>query len=245
MSRGLTLVAVVVVLVLSWQVLIMITALPPYLLPSPLAVAGALIDHQATLSRATLITWAEMLGGFAIGSCVGAMLAVWMSTAPKATLFLRPVLLLSQTIPVFALAPILVLWFGYGMAPKVVVTALICLFPVASSFLTGLDRSAAISHDLAITLQAKYWREILYMRVPMALPMLGAGLKMAAVYAPVGAIIGEWAGGSEGLGAVMIHANGRMRIDLVFAALSLVTITAMLFHAFVRCLVDVIFMRYQ
>lgn len=245
MRRTLGYLGVAGLLVLSWQMLIWLTGLPAYLLPAPQEVLAALSTHRVVLTQGALTTWAEMLGGFAIGVALGALLAVGMSIAPRLTLFMRPVLLLSQTIPIFALAPILTLWLGYGMAPKVVITALICLFPVASAFLAGLDRSALYSRDLARTLQADYWREICLMRVPMALPMLGAGIKLAAVYAPVGAVIGEWAGGSEGLGAVMIHANGRMRIDLVFAALSLVTATALIFHAAVSRLADRAFARYQ
>ncbi len=233
MRRVLTVLAAAAGFLLAWQGLILATGLPPFLLPGPLAVAEALLAHRAPLARAALRTGAEILAGFGLGAGAGAGLAVAMAGFPRLAALLRPVLLLSQVIPIFALAPILTLWLGYGMAAKIVVAALICFFPVASGFFDGLMRTAPACLDLAYTMGAGGWRIMRHIRIPMALPMLGSGLKLSAVYAPVGAVIGEWVGGSEGLGAVMIHANGRMRIDLSFAALALVTLIALGFHALV------------
>ena len=223
-------VAVAAGCLLLWQGLILLTGLPPFLLPGPGAVAEAMLSHRDILARAALRTSTEIVAGFTLGAGAGAALAIPMAAFPRLAAALRPVLLLSQVIPIFALAPILTLWLGYGMAPKIVVTALICFFPVASAFLDGLERTSPACLDLARTMGANGWREMRHLRIPMALPMLGSGLKLAAVYAPIGAVIGEWVGGSEGLGAVMIHANGRMRIDLTFAALALVTLIALAFH---------------
>lgn len=228
-----------------WQALILVTGLPPFLLPGPRAVAEALLTHRDILARASLRTLTEIAAGFALGAVAGCALALSMAASARLAAVLRPVLLVSQMIPIFALAPILTLWLGYGMAPKIVVSALICFFPVASAFLDGLERAAATHADLAQTMGANAWREMWHLRIPMALPMLGSGLKLAAVYAPVGAVIGEWVGGSEGLGAVMIHANGRMRIDLAFAALALVTLIALAFHAAVSRLVRRGFARFE
>ncbi|MCB5410308.1 ABC transporter permease [Pseudogemmobacter faecipullorum] len=218
-----------------WQMLVLAAGLPPYLLPGPGRVAEALILHHQLLGAAALRTLTEILAGFALGA--GAILAIAMTAFPALGRNLRPVLLVTQVIPIFALAPILTLWLGYGMAPKIVVAALICFFPVASAFSDGLERSSSACLELARTLEAKEWRILLHIRIPMALPMLGSGLKLAAVYAPVGAVIGEWVGGSEGLGAVMIHANGRMKIDLTFAALAMVSLIALTFHMIIGQLV--------
>ncbi len=237
-------VAVAIGLLLAWQGLILLTGLPPFLLPGPLAVLQALVGHRQLLAVAALRSLTEMLAGFGLGASLGAGLAVAMAAWPRLGAALRPVLLISQVIPIFALAPILTLWLGYGMAPKIAVTALICFFPVASAFLDGLQRSPAVMRDLARTMGASRRREMWHLRIPMALPMLGSGLTLAAVYAPVGAVIGEWVGGSDGLGAVMIHANGRMRIDLSFAALALVTLMALAFHAAVAALVRRAFGRF-
>jgi putative hydroxymethylpyrimidine transport system permease protein len=245
MSRQVLLTAMAIAAgLLAWQGLIVATGLPPFLLPGPVAVARALIDHQMVLGRAVLRTLAEIFAGFALGAGMGMVLAVLMAAFRLVAATLRPLLLLSQVIPTFALAPILTLWLGYGMAPKIVVAALICFFPVASAFLDGLQRTSPASLDIAQTMGANRWREMWHLRIPMALPMLGSGLKLAAVYAPIGAVIGEWVGGSEGLGAVMIHANGRMRIDLAFAALFMVTVLALTFHGAITALLNRLLRRF-
>ncbi|MBA4489246.1 ABC transporter permease [Paracoccus sp. S1E-3] len=242
--RAGTVIMVTAALLLGWQALILLTGLPPFLLPGPGAVLAALIGHHQVLAAAALRTLAEILAGFALGASLGAALAVGMAVWPRLAAGLRPVLLISQVVPIFALAPILTLWLGYGMAPKIAVTALICFFPVASAFHDGLMRCPAACLDLARSMGASARREMWHIRVPMALPMLGSGLKLAAIYAPIGAVIGEWVGGSEGLGAVMIHANGRMRIDLSFAALALVTLMALAFHGAISWLVGRVFARF-
>ncbi len=231
-------------LLAGWQALVLLTGLPPFLLPAPGAVASAIVTHREVLAQGALTSLTEILAGFALGAGTGAILAVLMASFPRLAAVLRPVLLLSQVIPIFALAPILTLWLGFGMAPKITVVALICFFPVASAFLDGLMRSSPACLDLARTMGASPWREMAHIRIPMALPMLGSGLTLAAVYAPIGAVIGEWVGGSEGLGAVMIHANGRMRTDLAFGALALVTLIALGFHALVSRLVSRGFARF-
>lgn len=233
LRRLLVVAAVMAGCLLAWQGLVLATGLPPFLLPGPGAVAEALVSHRALLADAALRTAVEILAGFAVGAATGAGLAVAMASCPRLATALRPALLFSQVIPIFALAPLLTLWLGYGMAPKITVAALICFFPVASAFLDGLSRVPPACLDLAHTMGAGGWRVMWHLRIPAALPSLGSGLKLAAVYAPIGAVIGEWVGGSQGLGAVMIHANGRMRIDLSFAALALVTVLALAFHGLV------------
>ena len=162
-------------LLLGWQALILITGLPPFLLPGPGAVLQALLENHRTLASAALRTVTEILAGFALGASLGAALAVAMAVWPRLAAGLRPVLLISQVIPIFALAPILTLWLGYGIAPKIAVTALICFFPVASAFHDGLLRCPAACLDLARSMGASPRREMWYLRIPMALPMLGSG----------------------------------------------------------------------
>ena len=136
-----------------------------------------------------------------------------------ARLWLLPVLVASQAVPVFALAPILVLWLGYGIASKVAMATLIIYFPVAANFYDGLRRTEPGWLDLARAMGAKPWRTMWRIRVPAALPALASGVRVAAAVAPIGAVVGEWVGSSAGLGFLMLHANARMQIDLMFAAL--------------------------
>jgi len=222
--------ALLIVTVLSlWQGIIWLAGMPAFLLPPPMAVAEALWINRAEIARHAGFTLAEVVLGFTLGSALGAALAVAMGFSQKLTGVLRPILTFSQTIPVFALAPILTLWLGFGMAPKIAMTVLIVFFPVASAFLDGLMRTPQPALDLAQVMGAGRIRIMRHLRIPAALPGLATGLRLAAVYAPIGAVIGEWVGGARGLGALMIHANGRMKTDLVFAALLVLSVMTVVF----------------
>lgn len=211
-----------------WQGAILVGGLAPYLLPSPLAVARALWLARAELALAAAHTLAEVVLGLGLGALIGAGLAVGMGFSARLTALLRPILTFSQTIPTFALAPILTLWLGFGIAPKIAMTVLIVFFPVATAFLDGLARTPQAALDLAQVMGASRIRVMRHLRIPAALPQLATGLRLAAVYAPIGAVVGEWVGGARGLGAMMLHANGRMKTDLVFAALLVLSLMTVL-----------------
>ena len=151
---------------------------------------------------------------------------------------LRPVLTASQALPVFVLAPVLTIWFGYGAGPKILMTVLLVFFPVASGLLDGLLATPAATLDLAHIAKASQWRTLIWLRLPHALPQLGASLRIAVTYAPTGAVIGEWVGASKGLGYLMLMSNARLRIDLMFAALALIVamtlVLTMATHRFLR-----------
>lgn len=241
MKTALALAATILVL---WQGTIWLAGMPPFLLPSPAAVAEALWLNRAEIARHAGFTLAEVLLGFLLGAGLGAALAVAMGFSDRLTGVLRPILTFSQTIPVFALAPILTLWLGFGMAPKVAMTVLIVFFPVCSAFLDGLSRTPQAALDLAQVMGASRGRIMRHLRIPAALPHLATGLRLAAVYAPIGAVIGEWVGGARGLGALMIHANGRMKTDLVFAALLVLSLMTVVFARAVALAVARLWRRY-
>ena len=140
--------------------------------------------------------------------------------------WLLPVLVISQAVPVFALAPLLVLWFGYGIASKVAMATLIIYFPVTAAFHDGLRRTEPGWLDLARTMDASRWSALRHVRIPAALPALSSGLRVATAVAPIGAVVGEWVGSSAGLGYLMLHANARMQIDVMFAALFTLAVLA-------------------
>jgi putative hydroxymethylpyrimidine transport system permease protein len=141
--------------------------------------------------------------------------------------------LVLQAFPVFVLAPILVLWFGFGMASKVVMTAIIIFFPVASAFTDGLNRTERAILDAASLTKASHWQVLTRLRMPLALPSLISGLRVAAPLAPLGAVIGEWVGASAGLGFVMIQSNARMQTDTMFAAMAILAVMAVLLRLIV------------
>lgn len=206
-------------LVALWQIAVTASDLPPYMLPSPKAVAAALSAHADTLAHHAARTLAEILLGFGCGVTLGSLGALVLAHFRVARQWLLPVLVASQAIPVFAIAPLLVLWLGYGMASKVAMATLIIFFPVTATFYDGLRRTEPGWIDLATVMGASPARVLWHLRVPAALPAFGSGLRVAAAVAPIGAVVGEWVGSSAGLGYLMLHANARMQIDVLFAAL--------------------------
>lgn len=210
---------VAAVLLLLWWLITTLTSIPTFFLPSPAAVASALWSSRFFLAHHAAITALEMMCGLLIGVLLGGVLAMGMVYFPRLQRWMIPVVLTSQAIPVFALAPLLVLWFGYGMNTKVAMAVLIIFFPVVSTFFDGLRRVNNDYLELARTLRASSYMQLREVRLMAALPAFGSGLRMASAVAPIGAIIGEWTGSSEGLGYVMLHANARIQIDMCFAAL--------------------------
>jgi len=240
MNRWIGPLAATVVALSVWQGIVWIAGTPPFILPGPMRVAESLMRDVALIGENTLITLVEILLGLVLGASLGVATAIHLSLSPVARTFILPVLVFSQAIPVFALAPILTLWFGYGMAPKVMMAVLIVYFPVASAFYDGLSGTPRGLIDLARVMGASRGRIMTRVQIPAALPSLATGLRLAAVYAPIGAVIGEWVGASRGLGYLMIYANGRSKIDLMFAALFVLAILTVV----LRALIDLICTRF-
>jgi putative hydroxymethylpyrimidine transport system permease protein len=191
-------------ILVAWQLLVWATGVPPFILPGPLAVLAAIQAQPGLLLHHAGITLAEILLGILLGSLVGISSAILLAASGTARRWLMPLLVISQALPVFALAPLLVLWLGYGMASKVAMAVLIIFFPVTAAFLDGLRRTEPGWVELARTMDAR----------PMA------------ILAQIGAVVGEWVGSSAGLGYLMLHANARMKVDLMFAALLLLALMA-------------------
>jgi putative hydroxymethylpyrimidine transport system permease protein len=203
----------------AWWLFSWVSAIPPYLLPDPPSVAVALWQQRGLLAWSTLTTLTETVLGLVIGTVLGSACALGMVFSPVMQRWLMPLLLLSQAIPVFALAPLLVLWFGFGMASKVVMAVLVIFFPVTAAFSDGLRRTEIGWLDLARTMNASPLAMLRHVRLPAALPAFGSGLRVATAIAPIGAVVGEWVGASAGLGYVMLNANARIETDVMFAAL--------------------------
>jgi putative hydroxymethylpyrimidine transport system permease protein len=214
-----------------WQAVVMITGLPRFILPGPALVAETMWKSRALLAENALVTMTEVLIGLVLGTLLGAVSAIALAGSRTVRHLVRPLLVFSQAIPVFALAPILTLWFGYGLGSKIVMALIIIYFPVTSSFLDALLRPHHDWAGLARVMGASRSRIMWHIRIPAALPGLASGLRLAAVYAPIGAIIGEWVGSSKGLGYLMLLANGRAKTDLMFAALVVLAVLTVLLHA--------------
>lgn len=221
---------VVIAGLVLWQLIVWVTGVPRYILPGPLAVGIALIENAGLIAEHAVVTILEVLIGITLGTLLGAATALHLCVSTVAQRFVLPFMVLSQAVPVFALAPLLTLWFGYGLPSKIVMAMLIIYFPVAATFYDGLRRTPTALLDLASTMGASQRATLLKIRLPAAIPALASGLRLASVYAPIGAVIGEWVGASRGLGYLMLLANGRVKTALMFAALAvLATFTLSLY----------------
>lgn len=221
-----------IVLLALWEAGTRLGDVPAYMLPPPSRVAIALAENAALLLANAGITLLEILLGLLTGTLLGCLSGLALAHFAGARRVLLPVLVVSQAIPVFALAPVLVLWLGFGLASKIAMAALVIYFPIASAFYDGLRRTEPGWLELARTMSARPLAILLQIRLPAALPALASGLRVAAAVAPIGAIIGEWVGASAGLGYLMTLSMGRAQTDLAFAALALLAVLGLfLFYA--------------
>jgi putative hydroxymethylpyrimidine transport system permease protein len=214
-----------------WQGVILVFRPPAFMFPGLDRVFAALAARPDLWRVHAVTTFTEALLGLLAGAALGVLLALAMSFLPLTRRLVLPVMVVSQAFPVFALAPLLVLWFGYGLGSKIVMATIAIFFPVASAFHDGLTRTDPRLLDLAQLHRARHWQEVLLLRIPAAVPALVSGLRLAAVYAPLGALFGEWVGASSGLGYAMLHANGRAETDVVFATLILLALLSVLLRA--------------
>lgn len=214
-----------------WQIVVWLSGVPHFILPSPARVAVSLWDNAPVLWDHARFTAFNLLVGLAAGVVFGVATALNLALSPQARLMLRPMLIFAQAVPVFALAPVLTLWLGYGAASKIVIVMLVIYFPITSAFFDGLMRLPPALQDLAQMMQATPLRRLFLLQVPQALPALTSGLRLAVVYAPFAVIIGEWVGSSRGLGYLMLMANGRGQTDLMFAALVVLAAQSLILFA--------------
>lgn len=237
MKATLSAVAVLLVLLAIWQAVSALTGLPHYILPSPGETFAAGWTQRTFLVENGLVTLSEMALGFLAGSLAGILAALAMAAAAPVRAVLRPALIASQAIPVFALAPLFVLWMGYGLAPKIAIAALVIFFPVAIAFADGLRRTPPSLLEAARVMSgpgfATRLRFLRHIAISAALPSLATGLRLGAGVAAIAAVIGEWAGSSSGLGYLMLWANSRAQVPLMFAALIVLFALAILFSALV------------
>lgn len=214
-------------LLLAWEGFVRWSEVPPFLLPAPVRVAEVLVSRWDILLGHAGTTLTEILLGLLLGTLLGTGMALLLAAWRGARRWLLPLLIASQAIPVFAIAPLLTLWLGFGLASKIAMATIIIFFPVATAFYDGLRRTEPGWLDLAATMGASRAAVLWRIRVPAALPGLASGLRVAAAVAPIGAVVGEWVGASAGLGYVMLQANGRSQTDMMFAALAILAAMAM------------------
>lgn len=224
------LIFVIISLLLIWELVVRLFKLPPYILPTPWSVIHTWFMHANLIWTQTKPTLVETLLGLFFGALSGIIGALVLISFRTARLLLLPILVISQAIPTFAIAPLLVIWLGYGEASKVMTAMIMIFFPITTAFYDGLRRTNIEWLALAKTMGASRFAMLWSIRIPSALPALASGLRVATAIAPIGAIIGEWVGSSHGLGFLMLNANGRMEINLMFAALFTITLMTLILY---------------
>ncbi len=228
MQKTLKIIAIFISILLIWQIVVTLTSIEHYILPSPNRVLIALNQNYGILYKHSVITFSEIILGLILGVGLGFFSALLMGYYKLARDWLMPIVVISQAIPVFALAPILVLWIGYGLASKIAMATIIIYFPITAALLDGLVRTNKEQIYLAKIMGASSWSIIKNIKLPSAMPSFASGVRIGAAVAPIGAVVGEWVGSSGGLGYLMLHANAKMQIDLMFAALFILALIATL-----------------
>lgn len=234
-----------VVLVLIWHFTILLFHLPPYVLPKPSGVFGRIFSEKQRLIENAWPTIQEILGGFTLSIFVGIPLAMTIVRSVWIDRMISPILVASQTIPKVAIAPILLIWFGLGMAPKILIAFLIAFFPIVISTTVGLRSVPRELIDLALSMGASRSQLFLRIRAPYALPTFFGGLKVAITLASIGAIVGEFVGASEGLGYLIMVANGRLDTELLFAVVIVLVVIGVILYWLVELLELVLVKRRQ
>ena len=211
--------ALALTLLALWEMACRGFQIPDFILPTPSRILTVAVSAAGILLPHAAVTATEVLAGITLSIVVAVPLAIVMFARPSVEKALAPFLVASQAVPVFAVAPLLVVWLGYGMASKVLMAAVIIFFPITVNLLEGFK---SCDHEYRVLFQlmgAGFWKTLHFLYWPWALPHFFAGLKVGVSVAMIGAVIGEWVGAQQGLGYLMIQANARLNVDLVFAAI--------------------------
>ncbi len=230
------------VLVVIWQIVCATGLVPEFMLPPPLKVAKTFIKILPVMLKNARISLTEAGLGLLISIFLSLIMGLIMDRFSIIHRMVFPLLVLTQTVPVVAIAPLIVLWFGYDMAPKVILIVIVCFFPITVSFLEGLRSVDSDSINLMRSMKATTAQIYRHVKLPMSLPSLFGGLKISVSYSVVGAVIAEWLGGDQGLGVYMTQVRKSYAFDKMFAvivfisllSLILIQLVGLLEHAMIR-----------
>ncbi len=218
----------IIVLIIGWDLCIRLFKIPQYLIPTPWQVVQQLFKEWPMLWREALPTLYATLGGFVLSALVGVPIAMWIAYSRLVESFVYPLLVFSQSVPKVAIAPLFVVWFGFGVVPKVIAAFLLGFFPVIVATVQGFKSIESDVIDLARSMGASPLKVFIKFRLPQAMPAIFSGLKVSVTLAVVGAVVGEFVGSNSGLGYVLQKANGTFDLPLMFAALVILSMIGVL-----------------
>lgn len=227
-------IALLVALILFWEWWVASFDTKPYVLPAPSRIWDAFWETKELLPRHIRTTMTEAVLGLVFGAVVGVLIAVLIASVPLLRRVLYPLLIVSQTIPMVVLAPLLIIWFGFGLTPKIVVVALIGFFPIVVGTADALMRADPEMVGLVRSMGANRVQVLRHVLIPAATPAFFSGLQIAAAYAVTGAVIGEWVGASSGLGLFITRSQTSFRVDQVFVAVIIVALSSLALFAAVH-----------
>jgi len=233
MSRWALPALVLATLIGLWQVaassgvLASVLNLEAFLVPSPAEIASALWENRSLLAENAWVTMQEILLGFLCGLVAGLSFAVGLRLSETLRRAFYPLMVASQAIPILVIAPILVVWFGFGIGPKLAVVALLCFFPIAVNTADGLRSVDPEASKMMRTLDASRWQVMKRVEAPTALPFVFSGARIAAAFAPIGAVFGEWVGADSGLGHLILQDNAQLETARLFAAAAVLAAIAL------------------
>lgn len=228
--------AVIGTLLLLWEGAVRLFHIPLYVLPSPLSVVECMIAERSVLAAHSLVTVGEALGGIFISLALAMILGMLMDGFPLIRQGLYPVLVVTQTVPMIVLAPILIIYMGFGLAPKILTVVLMCFFPIAVSFTDGMGQVDEEYIHLVRSFGAGRWKVYPLVKIPAAVPSLLSGLKVAATYSITGAVVGEWIGAQKGLGYYLIRVKNGYMLDKVFAAVVVIIFLSLCMNGIITLL---------
>lgn len=225
--------AIFALVVVAWQFLVLAARIPPFLVPTPLAVAraGLAAFRTGVLAPAIGVTLAETLGGFVLGSVGAVALGSLIAYSRACRMGLYPYVVAFQSVPKVAIAPLIVVWFGFGLTSKIVTAALVALFPVLVNTIAGLEAADAGHLELMHAVCASRWQAFRWVRWPACLPYLFAGLETGLIFSLIGAIVAEFVGAKSGLGTYILNLQFNMDTAGVFAGLMVLSVVGVALHA--------------
>ena len=223
-------------LVLLWQAVTGTGLIQPFILPSPLGIVSTLIEVFPHLLPHLAVTLKEAMLGLGISVLLAVILAVLMDNIRLIKKAVYPLLVVSQTVPLIAVAPLFILWFGFGILPKIIVVILVCFFPIVVNLLDGLESADEDIVNLLRSMGAGWFQVFRKAKLPPSLLNFFSGLRVAVTYSIMGAVIGEWLGGTEGLGVYMIRAKRAFQLDKVFAAIVVIVLLSLILFKLVQIL---------
>lgn len=227
-------VLLITLLIAAWELAVRIKDIPLYVLPAPSQVVGSLVTDWSVLAGHAGVTMMEALAGMAIALVLAVTLGIAMDAFPAVKSGLYPVLVVTQTVPMIVLAPILIIYLGFGLTPKILTVVLMCFFPVVVSFTDAMGQMDEEYVHLVRSFGAGRWEAYRLVKIPAAVPGLISGLKVAATYSISGAVVGEWIGAQSGLGYYLLRVKNSYMLDKVFACVLVIVALSLCMNGAIR-----------